>query len=213
MYYNRNDPLFWRKGNTCVNLIEKFNYQSCDFIDENIIQPLGMSPNDVTTISLPFDALSLFLFYNNSYWAAPVLYFALWLDYLDGYTARKHDKETSFGDKYDHTRDALMGIVLIFLLILKIYQNKNDYLINISLLFSLSFIGFWGMVKFAEFERHTDSENNETTKIIRKVFGPWYDKHNFFVNSTFYCQSTTFFILCIFVTILIYQNRKIKSQQ
>ena len=209
MYYNRNDPIFWRKGNVCINKMENFNYEACEFVDENIIQPLNLSPNNITTFSIPFDILSLVLFYKNSYWAAPVLYFALWLDYLDGYTARKHNKETNFGDKYDHTRDAFMGVVLIFLLLLKIYQNKNDYCINLLILIALAFAGFWGMVKFAEVERRMSSENNETTQIIRKIFGPWYNENSFFVKSNFYCQTTTFVILCIFVNILIYQNKKL----
>ncbi len=46
MYYNRNDPIFWRKGNVCINKMEKFNYEACEFVDENIIQPLNLSPNN-----------------------------------------------------------------------------------------------------------------------------------------------------------------------
>lgn len=209
--YNRKDPIFWRKGNKCNNIIEKINYSMCEIVDNHIIKPLKLSPNFITTFSLPFDILSIYLFYKNSYWAAPVLYFALWLDFLDGYTARKHDKETVFGDYYDHGRDTIMTFILFILILVKIYQNKNDYIINTLLFLTLSFITTWGVVKFSEYERETRSKNNETTRILTDTFGKLYDKDSFFIQSNFYTNSTSFFLICIFVAILIHQNKKLNQ--
>ena len=95
-----------------------------------IFYDCALNPNDLTTLSLIFCALS----YINLKSKKPIciFYYSIYmvLDYSDGYMARLYKMQSEFGDLYDHGRDIIFHMVILNL----IYPNKT--------LVSMFIIGF-----------------------------------------------------------------------
>ena len=77
-------------------------------------------PNHITTLSLIFGLLSIYLLYKNKY-KLSILCFAIgyFFDILDGVYARSYDMVTVFGDYYDHISDVLIIGLFLFMIIYK----------------------------------------------------------------------------------------------
>ena len=93
-----------------------FTYKFVDLISNE-----NMEPNIITAINIIPSILSLYFLYNCNYFLFFIfLIVRLVLDCLDGHVARKYNKITPFGDKFDHYTDLIFYIILIVLLSLKI---------------------------------------------------------------------------------------------
>ena len=80
---------------------------------------INFTPNGITTLSLIFGLLSVFLFYKKHYYSAALSYFISYIfDCTDGMYARKYNMVTKFGDYYDHIKDVIVYILLIVVFII-----------------------------------------------------------------------------------------------
>lgn len=99
-----------------------------------IFNKLNVSPNGITTISIPFSLLAIYFLCRENYVLAGLMYVIYYiLDCTDGYKARKYNQETKIGDYYDHTRDVLLAGSFVLILIWKLYAVKMYPLIAIFL--------------------------------------------------------------------------------
>ena len=76
-----------------------------------------MNPNIITAINIIPSIISLYFLYNTNYFLFFIfLIIRIILDCLDGHVARKYNKITNFGDKFDHYTDLIFYLILITLL-------------------------------------------------------------------------------------------------
>ena len=99
----------------------------CRHIDKNLefYYNLGLTPNDLTTISLISGLLSVYFAYNRQYIVASILWaIAYYYDCADGKLARKYKLTSKFGDLYDHVSDIIKHGLMFYVLYQKIYDKS-----------------------------------------------------------------------------------------
>jgi len=86
-----------------------------------IFYQYGLTPNNITTISLVFGLLAVYALTRQS--ASGVFWFGVWyligfvFDCMDGYYARRYRMTSKFGDWYDHLKDTLLYIAICYVLV------------------------------------------------------------------------------------------------
>lgn len=94
----------------------------------NILDPL--TPNTITFISLIFGLISVNKIYNDYYYQAILFYMLSYLfDCIDGYHARRKKLVSKFGDYFDHISDILIFVLMAWVILKKIGNDRNIYLI------------------------------------------------------------------------------------
>ena len=88
----------------------------------------GLTPNNVTTMSIIFGVLSAYCIYiKYNLLAAILLMISYYFDCVDGALARKYNMVTKFGDYYDHIGDLFKLILItISLYITAAYKITNS---------------------------------------------------------------------------------------
>ena len=125
-----------------------------DYIFEEISYLLGpkfyynkYTPNMITTLSFIFGFIALYSLYNKKYVLAAIFHIMSYLfDCLDGNYARTYNMETKIGDLYDHIKDTVYCVLLIYVLVIRNNHTKKNKIIiysifSILLLISLVFFG------------------------------------------------------------------------
>jgi phosphatidylglycerophosphate synthase len=80
----------------------------------------GHTPNTITTYSLITGLLACYALYKNAIVPFLVLFvISYFFDCFDGYFARRYGMTSKFGDFYDHIKDAVVYIILIFIIFKK----------------------------------------------------------------------------------------------
>jgi phosphatidylglycerophosphate synthase len=95
----------------------------CRHIDKHLefYYNLGLTPNDLTTISLMSGLTSVYFAYNEQYIIASILWaIAYYYDCADGKLARKYKLTSRFGDLYDHSSDIIKHGLMFYVLYKKI---------------------------------------------------------------------------------------------
>ena len=142
-----------------------------------ILKEIGLSPNDLTTISIFFAYLS----YKNLIKKDKrcIVYYVVYmiLDYADGYMARMYNLQSSLGDVYDHFRDIVFHMFLANIF----YQNKKLFIMFIvSVLLSLNSFGCQEVIHEAECnEKHNSTigwlkplcKDNQTLEGFNNLIG------------------------------------------
>jgi phosphatidylglycerophosphate synthase len=169
---------------------------------DKICFKLNMTPNMITTLSIPFIILGIYFFSNNNYLCIPCILIYVFLDYLDGYYARNHDMVTEFGDWYDHFRDVVCFILLFIIIIYKIYRNKKYIIFNVLFLIILLSSLILSLIRFGCNERLLPNEHNKTLNIIKNMCSD----QNILNHSQIICLSVYFIFFSIFMAILIKQD-------
>ena len=101
---------------------------------------LNFSPNILTTFSLLFTLIGLYLTYNNYYLIGGILYFiGYFFDCADGNFARTYNLQTKFGDYYDHLSDLVKIFLLIGIFFIKVKKSKRKKIYKIF--FLILFLG------------------------------------------------------------------------
>jgi phosphatidylglycerophosphate synthase len=80
---------------------------------------MGFTANGITTLSMIFGILSIFLLWKGYIWGfAITFYISYWFDCMDGYYARRYNNVSKFGDLYDHIKDVvvMVGVLVVFYL-------------------------------------------------------------------------------------------------
>ena len=87
-----------------------------------------ITPNIITTVGVTSSLIGAYFLYEYKIYLFIFFYlFAYFCDCLDGYMARKYNKQTKFGDYYDHVTDIIqMGLIFLILVYrYSIFQHKN----------------------------------------------------------------------------------------
>lgn len=87
------------------------------------LHKMGLSPSNITTISLFFSFLSPVFYLYNHLIIAVFFYFIYYvLDCVDGQVARKYNQCSFFGAVYDWNKDHIVGLIFLITFLL-----KSDY--------------------------------------------------------------------------------------
>lgn len=141
-----------------------------------IFKSINFTPNHITTLSLIFGLITLYLLWKKHCVLAGVSYFiSYFFDCQDGNYARTYKMYSEFGSLYDHISDAVIIIGLIGIYILKDYNNKFRY----GLLAGGAIIGLicWQYYLKQEEYYNAKAENKESEVSMEsmrylKFFGP-----------------------------------------
>lgn len=127
---------------------------------------LGFTPNGITTLSLFFGLLSIYFLYKRKLALFAVLYFiSYFFDNMDGHYARRYGMTSKFGDYYDHIKDVIVIIVLLFVLIKNNYCSRKTWIVS-ALVLGIAF--FLMSVQLGCQERiykKTDDPNDESPSL------------------------------------------------
>lgn len=86
----------------------------------------GFNPNGVTTLSLIFGILAIYLLKKNKYIESATCYLiSYFFDCMDGFMARKYNLTTRFGDYYDHIKDTIIFALLFAVFYLKLKDTSG----------------------------------------------------------------------------------------
>lgn len=115
-----------------------------NFIDnyfiENIhelVNRLGITPNQISIIGLFFGLLSVYYFYLDKYTISATLWLiSYYFDCLDGYIARTYNQVTKLGDFIDHSSDILKSLLMVIIM----YRKDKYKLLKIILILSIPFM-------------------------------------------------------------------------
>lgn len=104
---------------------------------------LNMTPNHLTTVSLVTGlASAYFLYKGDTCLAVSLFLISYYFDCADGLYARKYKMTSKYGDIYDHTCDAIKGIVMLSVMFTLSKDKFYKWLPVIILFFVLSSIHF-----------------------------------------------------------------------
>ena len=96
---------------------------------------LNHTPNMITTYSLIAGLISCFFLYKKQLPLFAIWYFiSYFFDCFDGHYARKYNMTSNFGDMYDHIKDYLIIIIILYISYLKSKHNMNKYSISFFIL-------------------------------------------------------------------------------
>jgi phosphatidylserine synthase len=172
------------------SICEKIVYYIIEKIDEHNLFK-NIHPNIITITRILFVLISFYLYNKKSYGVLLIIAFFMnmFLDYLDGYVARKYNKITVAGDILDHVSDWIT--FLLFYISIKRKTLNNNILLFIHLLFVLSYLGTYQKI-------YNDINNknsiNESIDIITKLSIFNEDFHLFFSDITLYIHLILLFI-------------------
>jgi phosphatidylglycerophosphate synthase len=141
-----------------------------------IFKSINFTPNHITTLSLIFGLITLYLLWKKHCVLAGLSYFvSYFFDCQDGNYARTYKMYSDFGSLYDHISDAVIIIGLICIYILKDYDNKFRY----GLLAGGVVIGYLCWQYYLKQEEYYDATANKTESKVDmkpmrylKYFGP-----------------------------------------
>ena len=107
----------------------------------NICKEINLTPNQITYISIIPGFLSVYFLYTKQIILFSSCFFLYYiLDILDGYYARKYSLCSKFGDLLDHARDIIIWTLIIIIIVIRLYKNKDYKLIILT--FILLFLMF-----------------------------------------------------------------------
>jgi len=95
------------------NPIDNWIYKLVSSMD-NIFYQINFTPNILTFLSLTTGLLSSYYLKKKNYVSILLLFISYFLDYSDGYFARKHNMVSEFGDFFDHISDVVKSFSLIY---------------------------------------------------------------------------------------------------
>lgn len=124
-----------------------------------VFKTMNYTANGITTLSTIFSTAALYHLYNHDMTPFTIyLLLAYFCDDMDGFYARKYNMVSEGGDKYDHYKDLVVGIVSIYIL----YKQYNicDFPILI-LVFCV--MGVLGTMFIGCQENLTESKNRSDT--------------------------------------------------
>jgi phosphatidylglycerophosphate synthase len=141
-----------------------------------LFKSINFTPNHITTLSLIFGLITLYLLWKKHCVLAGASYFiSYFFDCQDGNYARTYKMYSEFGSLYDHISDAIIIIGLILIYIFKDYNKKFRY----GLLVGGALIGYLCWQYYLKQEEYYDAkaENKEkeidmTSMKYLRFFGP-----------------------------------------
>lgn len=129
----------------------------------------GHTPNILTTYSLIFGLLSCY-FLNIKRIVLFSIFYAIsyFFDCADGHFARKYNMTSKFGDIYDHTKDVLVGIIVLYIT----FKNSSHNITPVTIILLIVFI-FLAVFHLSCQENNCDDKfkdkDNESLKLTRSL--------------------------------------------
>ena len=181
------------------NPIDNFLISVCDDISEGFYET-GHTPNMITTYSLITGLLSCYFLYKKNLVLFAVFYFlSYFFDCLDGHFARKYDMATDFGDMYDHAKDLLVLMLVLYITYKKSYHNING-LIVIIIFLSI----FLSMLHLSCQEQNCDEKfKNKNNGYFQPFIELCGDKENIYWSRFFGTGTLTL----VLIALICYVNR------
>ena len=100
-----------------------------------LFKSMGLSPNDITSLSLVTGVGSAIAIFKRQYSLAAGLYIiSYFFDCMDGFYARKYDMTSKFGDIYDHVKDILVVIAMIIAFLLRTVPSLAESAVALTLM-------------------------------------------------------------------------------
>ena len=124
-----------------INPLDYGIIKLADYLLPNL-KKLNLTPNSLTTLSLIFGILCLGSLYlanktNNYIILFSVFYLvSYFFDYIDGMYARRYKMVTKIGDLYDHIKDIIIHISLLYIVVKKYNISKFKNLTIFVLMFT-----------------------------------------------------------------------------
>lgn len=179
------------------NPIDNINLDIAEFICP-YFRVLNLTPNDLTTISFIFGLLAIyFLWTYNMVLFAFTFYISYLFDCFDGHYARKYNMVTTFGDIYDHVKDIVIIILLIYVCFYRYKVNskiRNTFIgiLVISLILATAALGC---------QENIYNKNESVTLRFTTLLSPSNCKDNIHYTKIFGCGTfyLIFILLCIFL--------------
>jgi phosphatidylglycerophosphate synthase len=127
---------------------------------------MHFTPNQITVIGTIFGLLAgYYIWKNKPILAVSMLWISYFFDCLDGYYARKYDMCSKFGDYFDHVRDVIVNILIIWLMYRKIDMKKR---IIITVILAVS-VFLMVMHLGCQEKNSNKTECNDSLKITQKL--------------------------------------------
>jgi len=185
------------------NPIDNINIDICNFLCP-FFNTMGFTPNGITTLSLLFGILSIFLLYKGYIISFGITYYiSYFFDCMDGYYARKYSMVSRGGDLYDHIKDI---VVYLLLIIVFWYKNRSQPIKN-KLLTIIVFILLFLLMSahLGCQEKITDNDQSKSLNFTKKLC-PGDPDTNIKITKFFGCG--TFILLTIFIIVYTSKNDK-----
>ena len=118
---------------------------------------MGLTANGLTAISGIFGLLTVYFIYKSNYLMAAGMFAISYIfDCFDGNFARTYNQVTEFGDWFDHTKDAL---VIILMIIVLYFKKDITNKLKIQSLIVSSIFAFLMCIHLSCQEQHYHSKN------------------------------------------------------
>lgn len=125
---------------------------------------LGLTPNILTTISILFAGITVYLLFNKYYMLASFMYLvSYYFDCMDGFFARKYKMYSKFGDYYDHIAD-ITKVTFIFFTLYYINSKKFFTFLPLIIIFGILFNIHIGCQ-----ELYYDKNESDVLNIFKKI--------------------------------------------
>lgn len=166
----------------------------------NILSPFlkksNMTANDLTTFSLLFGFASAYcLLKKIKYIPGIYLFISYFFDCSDGFYARKYNMVSKFGDIYDHVKDFIVILLIIFILY-KQNRKKGIILIFIICLLSFSHLG----CQEHYYRNNKQHEIHSDTLSHCRYLCPFeHDIENALLVSKYFGTGTSYFIMSLYL--------------
>lgn len=174
-----------------------------------ILYKMNFTPNIITTFALITGIITIHQLYNNYFITAAIFHILTYFfDCLDGNFARRYNMETKIGDIYDHTRDTLYSIAIIYIL----YKKNNHTRRNTVIIYSIfAVLSIMTIIQFGCTEKYIkqtrkDLLGSDTLSIFSRFC---YDKpYKLFQTLRFFSSGTLIIAVTIFIISLHFTTNK-----
>jgi phosphatidylglycerophosphate synthase len=183
---NHEDPI----DNIILELVEKL----CP-----VFKSMNFTPNGITTLSLVFGLLSVYALYIGRVYTFAVLYMISYIfDDMDGYYARKYGMTSAIGDIYDHSKDCIVGIALIVVVIMRNKKTKRKKLYTIL---PVGIVLFLLLLSYLGCQEKIYAKNESESLSLCKSLCPGCPRKLILYNRYFGCGMFNVFLIAIIIYI------------
>lgn len=147
----------------------------------HLYKQAGLTPNNVTTLSLICSLLSVYYLYKRQYSTAAILYILnYYFDCVDGRLARRYNMKSDIGEAYDALSDNIAVAVLFITMLYLIKDEYIWYLIGLAVIVSVV-LNYW----YVSNEMHAKGPNYASNVMSRLKDLPINRLYEKFTKSTY----------------------------
>lgn len=149
--------------------VDTFLYKICERISP-AFHASGHTPNLITTYSLLTGLAGCYALYHGRIILFVILMIASYFfDCFDGYFARKYGMTSEFGDIYDHSKDAFVSLIMIWVVMSRYYRAITWWNITLVVVLFVLFMMHMGCQQDYTNDKKKNGKDSETIDIYRKL--------------------------------------------